>query len=99
MPMRRLCLILLPVALCLSLDGWSQAPDAARDVHAKGEFRDCPDCPEMVTIPAGKFVMGSSPEEKAWAGSHGGSAYAVADEAPQHTVTLKSFALGKYDVT
>ena len=25
--------------------------------------------------------------------------YAVADEAPQHQVSLPSFALGKYDVT
>jgi formylglycine-generating enzyme required for sulfatase activity len=26
-------------------------------------FRDCPECPEMVVIPAGKFLMGSSAEE------------------------------------
>jgi len=63
------------------------------------EFRDCPDCPEMVVIPAGNFTMGSSAEEKSWAASHGGSMNAVADEAPQHQVSLPSFALGKYDVT
>jgi len=62
-------------------------------------FRDCPDCPEMVVVPAGNFAMGSSAEEKSWAASHGGSMYAVADEAPQHQVALRSFALGKYDVT
>jgi formylglycine-generating enzyme required for sulfatase activity len=62
-------------------------------------FRDCPDCPEMVVVPAGSFTMGSSAEEKSWAASHGGSRYAVADEAPQHQVSLPSFALGKYDVT
>src|SRR5580700_6202167 len=62
-------------------------------------FRDCPDCPEMVVVPAGSFTMGSSAEEKSWAASHGGSVYAVADEAPQHQVSLSSFALGKYDVT
>jgi formylglycine-generating enzyme required for sulfatase activity len=78
----------------------ASADSAPRTSGAAGSsFRDCPDCPEMVTIPAGSFTMGSSPEEKAWAGTHGGSAYAVADEAPQHAVTLKSFALGKYDVT
>lgn len=53
----------------------------------------------MVVIPAGKFTMGSSAEEKSWAVSHGGSAGAVADEAPQHEVSVPSFALGKYDVT
>src|SRR5437868_8999107 len=62
-------------------------------------FRDCPGCPEMVVLPAGSFTMGSSAEEKSWAASHGGSMKAVADEAPQHEVSLPSFALGKYDVT
>jgi formylglycine-generating enzyme required for sulfatase activity len=62
-------------------------------------FRDCRECPEMVVVPAGHFTMGSSAAEKSWAAANGGSADAVADEAPQHTVTLPSFALGKYDVT
>ena len=62
-------------------------------------FRDCPDCPEMVVLPAGSFTMGSSDEEKSWAASHGGSMEAVADEAPQHQVSLPSFVLGKYDIT
>ncbi len=62
-------------------------------------FRDCPDCPEMVVVPAGNFIMGSAAREKSWAASHGGSMKAVADEAPQHHVSLPSFALGRYDVT
>ena len=51
-------------------------------------FRDCPECPEMVVLPAGSFTMGSSAEEKSWAASHGGSMHAVADEAPQHQVSI-----------
>jgi len=43
------------------------------------------------------------PSEAEWEyaarASHGGSMYAVADEAPQHQVSLPSFAQGKYDVT
>jgi formylglycine-generating enzyme required for sulfatase activity len=62
-------------------------------------FRDCRACPEMVVLPAGSFTMGSSPQEKSWAASHGSSLGSVADEAPQHQVSLPSFALGKYDVT
>jgi formylglycine-generating enzyme required for sulfatase activity len=62
-------------------------------------FRDCAECPEMVVIPGGKFTMGSPPEEKAWAASHGATLESVADETPQHTVSLPSFALGKYHVT
>ncbi|MGI9104142.1 MAG: SUMF1/EgtB/PvdO family nonheme iron enzyme [Terriglobales bacterium] len=62
-------------------------------------FRDCTDCPEMVVVPAGKFTIGSSESEKAWAASHGASPQSVADESPQHEVSLPSFGLGKYDVT
>ena len=49
-------------------------------------FRDCADCPEMVTIPAGSFMMGSN----------GGNA----SEMPVHKVTIKrAFAMGKTEVT
>jgi formylglycine-generating enzyme required for sulfatase activity len=62
-------------------------------------FGDCRECPEMVVLPAGSFTMGSSAEEKSWAASHGSSMGSVADEAPQHQVSLPSFALGRYDIT
>lgn len=53
-------------------------------------FRDCADCPTMVVIPAGEFLMGSPPKEKPRRESEG----------PQHAVTIaKPFALGKYEVT
>ena len=53
-------------------------------------FRDCAECPEMVVIPAGEFVMGS-PE-----GEEGRDS----DEGPQHTVRIgRPFALGKFEVT
>jgi len=62
-------------------------------------FRDCMDCPEMVVVPAGNFTMGSSASEKSWAASHGGSLESVADESPQHVVSLPSFALGNHKVS
>jgi len=62
-------------------------------------FRDCPTCPEMIVIPAGNFAMGSSAAEKSWAATHGGSRGSVADESPQHSVSIRSFALARYDVT
>lgn len=55
--------------------------------------------PEMVAIPGGRFTMGSTLAEKQWAVDHGSTMPSVSDEAPQHEVTLKAFALGKYDVT
>ncbi len=43
--------------------------------------------------------MGSSSSEKDWAATHGGNLPSVADESPQHAVSIRSFALAKYDVT
>lgn len=62
-------------------------------------FRDCPDCPQMVVVPAGRFIMGSSAAEKSWAAAHGTTLGSVADEAPQREVSVPSFGMGKYDVT
>jgi formylglycine-generating enzyme required for sulfatase activity len=55
-------------------------------------FKDCDDCPEMVRIPAGTFLMGSKADPFA-------RFQPSADEQPQHQVTLKAFAMGKYEVT
>jgi formylglycine-generating enzyme required for sulfatase activity len=53
-------------------------------------FRDCSDCPEMVAIPAGEFVMGSPASETG----------RYEDEGPQLSVTIaRPFAVGKYEVT
>jgi formylglycine-generating enzyme required for sulfatase activity/lysophospholipase L1-like esterase len=56
----------------------------------KDSFRDCPTCPEMVVVPAGKFSMGSPAGEKNRSD----------DEGPQHEVTIgKAFAVGRFAVT
>ena len=47
-------------------------------------FKDCRDCPEMVVIPYGSFYMGSKKNS---------------DENPQHMVYIKSFLMGKTEVT
>lgn len=47
-------------------------PAVATSGRASGAiFGDCPDCPEMMVIPAGSFTMGSSASEKSWAVSQG----------------------------
>jgi len=66
----------------------SEREQAAPGVAIKG-FKDCPQCPEMVEIPAGSFLMGSPPSEEG----------RFANEAPQHAVTLKAFAAGRFEVT
>jgi formylglycine-generating enzyme required for sulfatase activity len=99
MTMRQLPVRVLLAMLLSALGGHGQQAQSARHASSTRIFRDCPLCPEMVAIPAGHFIMGSSDIEKAWAASHGGRRGAVADEAPQHQVTIPRFALGKYPVT
>jgi formylglycine-generating enzyme required for sulfatase activity len=65
----------------------SRVVAAQRDASFEpGEaFRDCADCPELVVVPSGDFVMGSndSPYEK-----------------PEHTVSVKRpFAIGRREIT
>ncbi len=53
-------------------------------------FKDCQDCPEMVVVPAGSFVMGSPETEPERSGAEG----------PQHEVRIaKPFAVGRFAVT
>ena len=65
----------------------ASAPVAAR--NADTVLKDCPACPTMIKVPAGEFVMGSSPSE---AGRY-------SDEGPQHRVAVRSFSMGKTEVT
>jgi formylglycine-generating enzyme required for sulfatase activity len=52
--------------------------------------RDCPECPEMVVVPAGSFMMGSP----------AGEAGREPKESPQRLVTIaQPFAVGKFEVT
>ena len=51
-------------------------------------FRDCPTCPELVVVPAGRFRMGCVSGRDC-----------QDDERPVHEVEVASFALGVYEVT
>lgn len=64
------------------------APEtAAQEV---GEvFRDCEECPEMVVVPSGRFIMGSPEVEEGRFDAEG----------PRRVVSIESFAVGVYEVT
>lgn len=53
------------------------------------EFRECAECPVMVGIPAGKFVMGSPANEVG----------RFDNEGPQRVVAVTAFAMAKYAVS
>ena len=63
--------------------------DQLRD-NPGSEFKDCAECPSMITVPAGSVTMGSATSESG----------RDRDESPQHRATIaKNFAVGKYEVT
>lgn len=72
------------------------APDIAAGRRARLPYE-----PELLPVPAGPFLMGTSQEQAAalkkeynWA-----KELNFEDEHPQHTVTLPAFEIGKYPVT
>ena len=62
-----------------------------RPARRAGErFRDCAECPELVVVPAGSFMMGSPSSEDG----------RFENEGPQRRVTIPSpLAVGVYEVT
>ena len=63
----------------------------AQETPAVGEtFKDCADCPEMVVVPSGSFMMGSPESEEGRRDNEG----------PRHRVTIPApFAVGRFEVT
>lgn len=58
----------------------------SRPAAAGPEVKDCPDCPALISLPAGSFTMGSNSSDPS--------------EKPPHQVTVGApFAIGKYEVT
>ncbi|WP_354031672.1 formylglycine-generating enzyme family protein [Bradyrhizobium sp. S3.2.6] len=71
----------------LGIKSLSDSEEAA--LKQKASFRECEKCPDMVVVPPGTLMMGSS---------DGGSKRAT--ESSRHKVTFaRSFAVGRYAVT
>ena len=64
--------------------------EAAEQLRPGERFRDCGECPELVVVRSGSYVMGSPESEEG----------RYSDEGPQHRVTIgEAFAVGVYEVT
>jgi sulfatase modifying factor 1 len=75
------------LVLATALAGCAHSLHAASPVTG---FRDCPDCPEMIVVPAGRFMMGAAP----------GLVNRLPTEMPYHEVTIvRPFAIGKFEIT
>ena len=86
--------------LALPMAGCSQTMAAA---PVSQSIKDCDTCPEMVVIPAGSFMMGSTEEERTRekVPKPPKVPYDFAKfEQPRHEVTFaRRFAIGKYEIT
>ena len=79
------------VAQARRLRSEAEIRERERREQAPGRrFRDCAECPELVVVPAGSFMMGSpSSDSKGYS-----------DERPVHRVTIgEPIAVGVYEVT
>jgi formylglycine-generating enzyme required for sulfatase activity len=77
-----------------------------RTTSAVSAFKDCQNCPEMVTVPAGEFFRGASSEElvpeiaAAYFFRYLNMTSLKGDAEPQHYVKMeRKFAIGRFDVT
>jgi sulfatase modifying factor 1 len=73
------------------------APAATPPPSVGQQFRDCPECPEMVVVPSGSFVMGAAPGEEE---AEGLAQQFRGRSSPQVPVRIASpFAVGRLEVT
>jgi formylglycine-generating enzyme required for sulfatase activity len=84
---------------------------AERSLKPSANFRECAgNCPEMIVIPSGSFVMGSTQAEQSRFDAvpkraddndlQNHDTSGLGNEGPQHKVVIaKSFAVSKFDVT
>jgi formylglycine-generating enzyme required for sulfatase activity len=81
------------VQAVLAVEGQRRAAiEAERARLSQKTFKDCDLCPDMVPVPGGKFLMGSSKEDV-------DSGAAADNEGPQRKVAIQELAVGRFEVT
>ena len=92
--------LLLAGCQAASVYSGNRAPDGAL-IPKPFDFKDCPDCPEMVAMPSGRAVFfGSSAKEKDWLIRGGANnTWRVREVDQKPIVPGHLFAVGKYELT
>lgn len=72
------------------------ASSATPEPRPEDVFKDCAECPELVAIPAGEFMMGAAPGEEE---RENLSAEFRHRSAPRHLVRVRQFAAGRFEIT
>ncbi|MGO4715082.1 formylglycine-generating enzyme family protein [Bradyrhizobium sp. 2TAF24] len=82
-----------PAAPPRQIQPWGTTPLSAEveaTLRPKDSFKECPECPEMVVVPKGSFMMGTPANE----------VDRNKGEDPVHRVTLtRSFAVGRFAIS
>lgn len=82
-----------PVEAARQILPWGAGPLSAEveaTLRQKDSFKECSDCPEMVVVPAGQFLMGTPSDE----------ADRNVGEDPIHQVTIRRpFAVGRFAIS
>lgn len=82
-----------PVSQPKQIQPWGVMPLSAEveaTLKPKDSFKECSNCPEMVVVPAGSFMMGTPPNE----------VDRSKGEDPVHQVTIaKPFAVGRFAIS
>src|SRR5262249_47208994 len=78
-----------------NFDHYVLEPEAERALKSGDVFEECAkDCPEMVVVPAGEFIMGSLANKEGRLSNEDGS------DGHQRKITIgRPFAVSKFDVT
>ncbi|MBL8559934.1 MAG: SUMF1/EgtB/PvdO family nonheme iron enzyme [Hyphomonadaceae bacterium] len=87
---RAVTLGVAPVSMTTAIDRSELPPPPAPKTRPGEMFKECDVCPEMVVVPAGRFLMGSPASEEARS----------RNESPQREVIIpRPFAVGRFEVT
>ena len=90
-----LSIMLIVLTTLITINSIAQSSNTLSPYKSGQTFRDCKDCPEMVTIPAGSFMIGSPDNEPGRISNPDDGPM----EGPQRLVSIRQFAAGKFAIT